>query len=121
MIDAIIIGLLILFIIVIMYMFVQDIFLISLIFFIFAYLVYLGLKFYFKKKKKPKVIEQPIKEEKETISKNSKESIELKDYVKYNIHYGQTPKTVRTALEKEGWPKEKIDQAFLDYYAEAKI
>ena len=118
MIETIIIGLLILFIIVIMYMFVQDIFLISLIFFIFAYAVYLGLKFYFKRKKKPVIQHE---EESTNLPKETKESIELKDYIKYNIHYGQTPKKVRDALEKEGWPKEKIDKAFLDYYAEAKI
>ena len=119
MIETIIIGLLILFILVIMYMFVQDIFLISLIFFIFAFAVYLGLKWYFKRKKKPVVQAEP--EEQETMLKETKESIELKDFVKYNIHYGQTPKIIRDSLEKEGWPKEKIDKAFLDYYAEAKI
>jgi len=123
-IDAIIIGFLTILIILITYSFAHDIFLISLIVFLLFYLVYITIKIYFWKRKKPIVEVKPVVETK--VEEKPKESfnndrIELKDYVKYNIHYGQTPQKVRQALEKEGWPKDKIDGAFLDYYNEAKI
>lgn len=124
MIDLIIIGLLIIYILIITYYFVTEIFLVTLLFFILAYVAYTVWTTKFRKKKVQQVEtltkEMPKKEEPKQEPTIDQERIELKSYVKYNIHYGQTPAKVRKALEREGWPKKKIDQAFLDYYEEQK-
>tara|TARA_Y100000310_G_C20687315_1_gene819920 strand:+ start:1650 stop:2027 length:378 start_codon:yes stop_codon:yes gene_type:complete len=123
MIDLIIIGLLIIYILLVTYYFAAEIFLVTLLFFILAYVAYTVWTTKFRKKKVKQVQELlkeiPKKEEPVKEPNIDQERIELKDYVKYNIHYGQTPSKVRKALEREGWPKKKIDQAFLDYYDKA--
>ncbi len=118
--NLIIVGILVGYILLVTNAFISEIFLISLIFFVLAYGVYLGLTFYYHKKKAQPVVKEPVKtvETKPVKPEWSKERVELKDFVKYNIHYGQKEQTVRQALEKQGWPKEKIDKAFIDYNSE---
>jgi len=119
--NLIIVGVLVVFILLLTNAFVSEIFLLSLIFFVLAYGIYIGLTIYFKKKKGVQpVTTEPVKtvETKPVKPEWDKERVELKDFVKYNIHYGQKEPTVRQALEKQGWPKEKIEKAFIDYNSE---
>tara|TARA_Y100000310_G_C20689437_1_gene821235 strand:- start:109 stop:474 length:366 start_codon:yes stop_codon:yes gene_type:complete len=117
--NLIIVGVLVVYILLVTNAFISEIFLISLIFFVLAYGVYLGLTIYFhKKKKKVEPVQSKPIEQKEIKPEWSKERVELKDFVKYNVHYGQKEPTVRQALEKQGWPKEKIEKAFIDYNSE---
>ena len=118
--NLIIVGILVVYTLLLTNAFVPEIFLISLIFFILTYGVYLGLTIYFKKKKVQPVVTEPVKtvEVKPVKPEWDKERVELKDFVKYNLHYGQKEPTVRQALEKQGWPKEKINKAFIDYNSE---
>ncbi|MBT4174119.1 hypothetical protein HOC80_04945 [archaeon] len=119
--NLIITGILVVYILLVTNAFISEIFLISLIFFVLAYGVYLGLTIYYHKKKKVEPVQsKPTQtvEAKPVKPEWSKERVELKDFVKYNLHYGQKEPTVRQALEKQGWPKEKIDKAFIDYNSE---
>jgi len=64
------------------------------------------------REKKPVVAESKMPEMKMEAKQADPEVEKLKEFVQKNLKVGFKPKTVRDALVKQGWSKEKVDLAF---------
>ncbi len=66
----------------------------------------------------PKVVEKSVIKEIEKVKEIVKPDIEeedfiiLKDYIKYNLHYGHSKEEILNKVLSAGWKKEKIELAF---------
>lgn len=52
------------------------------------------------------------KEQKKEIPKEDKDLKVLQEFISKNLKQGFKPEVIKQALLKQGWPKEKIEQAF---------
>ncbi|MBS3162832.1 hypothetical protein J4467_02805 [Candidatus Woesearchaeota archaeon] len=87
---------------------------ISIVFFV-SYVTIKILIHRHKKKKEGLDIASPeIESKKPSFDEKSDDSTmkTLKPFITKNTKEGFKPQTIKEALQKQGWPKEKIDQAF---------
>lgn len=118
-IESAIISVLVFIIMGLAYQFLPNSFGIIAIALIIFYIIYLGIVIfiYVTSKKEDKVVEKEIVQ----VKKVKDELTELKDYIKYNLYYGQSRQTIERKLLEHGWTPEKIRKGFAAYDKENKI
>ena len=100
------------------YQFLYDIYLWVFILSIVFYLSYVSVKlvYYFKKKKESQTttmtIQVPLQKELKEVPKVPDKDIQiLKEFITKNKKEGFQLTVIKDALLKQGWPKEKVEQA----------
>ncbi len=97
-----------------MYPLFLQVFILSIVFYVCYVMV--TLVFYFRKKKvlKIEVQKEPLQSvvsQKAELPKEDKDIQKLKDFVSKNLKQGFKADVIKQALLKQGWPKEKVEQA----------
>jgi flagellar biosynthesis/type III secretory pathway M-ring protein FliF/YscJ len=122
--ETIIILVLLLVIIGLVYQFMFDIFLVTLIGIIVFYVIFLVIEIILWRKRNKtnvetkeevKTVESPkeeLKVEEKPVIQEDPDINRLKDFIKKNLDQGFKENIVRVALEKQGWAKDKVNIAF---------
>ena len=122
--ETIIILVLLLVIIGLVYQFMFDIFLVTLIGIIVFYVIFLVIEIILWRKRNKtnvetkeevKTLESPkeeLKVEEKPVIQEDPDINRLKDFIKKNLDQGFKENIVRVALEKQGWAKDKVNIAF---------
>lgn len=121
--EFIIIFLLLFIILGLVYQFMYDLYFWILLLSLTFYICYVTVKlvFYYKKKKEsgtttpvqvPVTKIEPKPEIKIPIKKEDKDLEKLKEFINKNLKQGFKAEIIKEALLKQGWTKEKVEQAF---------